>query len=30
VLKIRPPMPFDRADGARLVETLDAILRELR
>ena len=30
VLKIRPPMPFDGADGARLVETLDAILRELR
>ena len=30
VLKIRPPMPFDRADAARLVETLDAVLRELR
>ncbi|HSR97888.1 MAG TPA: aminotransferase class III-fold pyridoxal phosphate-dependent enzyme, partial [Kofleriaceae bacterium] len=30
VLKIRPPMPFERADGARLVETLDAVLRELQ
>jgi 4-aminobutyrate aminotransferase-like enzyme/Ser/Thr protein kinase RdoA (MazF antagonist)/murein DD-endopeptidase MepM/ murein hydrolase activator NlpD len=29
VLKIRPPMPFDSADGARLVETLDAVLGEL-
>src|SRR5262249_28262767 len=30
VLKIRPPMPFDRADAARLVEALDAVLGELR
>jgi 4-aminobutyrate aminotransferase-like enzyme len=30
VLKIRPPMTFDRADAARLVETLDAVLCELR
>jgi 4-aminobutyrate aminotransferase-like enzyme/Ser/Thr protein kinase RdoA (MazF antagonist)/murein DD-endopeptidase MepM/ murein hydrolase activator NlpD len=30
VVKIRPPMPFDRADGARLVETLDRVLGELR
>jgi 4-aminobutyrate aminotransferase-like enzyme len=29
VLKIRPPMPFDANDGARLVETLDAVLAEL-
>jgi len=29
VVKIRPPMPFDAADGARLVETLDAVLGEL-
>src|SRR5213078_2201264 len=29
VLKIRPPMPFDRADAARLVETLDDVLGEL-
>jgi 4-aminobutyrate aminotransferase-like enzyme len=30
VLKIRPPMPFDRDDGTRLVETLAKILGELR
>ena len=30
VVKIRPPMPFDRANGARLVETLDRVLGELR
>jgi 4-aminobutyrate aminotransferase-like enzyme/Ser/Thr protein kinase RdoA (MazF antagonist) len=30
VLKIRPPMPFDERDGTRLVETLDAVLGELR
>src|SRR6185503_11313330 len=30
VLKIRPPMPFDAADGARLVETLERVLVELR
>jgi 4-aminobutyrate aminotransferase-like enzyme/Ser/Thr protein kinase RdoA (MazF antagonist) len=30
VVKIRPPMPFDRTDGARLVETLDGVLGELR
>ncbi len=29
VIKIRPPMPFDAADGARLVETLDRVLAEL-
>lgn len=29
VVKIRPPMPFDRADAARLVETLDRVLGEL-
>ena len=29
VIKIRPPMPFDAADGARLVETLDRVLGEL-
>jgi len=29
VVKIRPPMPFDRDDGARLVATLDAVLGEL-
>lgn len=30
VVKIRPPMPFDNTDGARLVETLDGVLGELR
>jgi 4-aminobutyrate aminotransferase-like enzyme/Ser/Thr protein kinase RdoA (MazF antagonist) len=30
VVKIRPPMPFDGANGARLVETLDRVLGELR
>jgi 4-aminobutyrate aminotransferase-like enzyme len=30
VLKIRPPMPFDSPDAAYLVETLDAVLGELR
>jgi 4-aminobutyrate aminotransferase-like enzyme/Ser/Thr protein kinase RdoA (MazF antagonist) len=30
VVKIRPPMPFDAANGARLVETLDGVLGELR
>jgi 4-aminobutyrate aminotransferase-like enzyme/Ser/Thr protein kinase RdoA (MazF antagonist) len=30
VLKIRPPMPFDSSNGTRLVETLDAVLAELR
>jgi 4-aminobutyrate aminotransferase-like enzyme/Ser/Thr protein kinase RdoA (MazF antagonist) len=30
VVKIRPPMPFDKTDGARLVETLDGVLGELR
>jgi 4-aminobutyrate aminotransferase-like enzyme/Ser/Thr protein kinase RdoA (MazF antagonist) len=29
VIKIRPPMPFDGANAARLVETLDRILGEL-
>jgi hypothetical protein len=29
VIKIRPPMPFDAADGARLAETLDRVLGEL-
>jgi 4-aminobutyrate aminotransferase-like enzyme/Ser/Thr protein kinase RdoA (MazF antagonist) len=29
VLKIRPPMPFTAADGARLCETLGAVLGEL-
>ncbi|HEY0476405.1 MAG TPA: aminotransferase class III-fold pyridoxal phosphate-dependent enzyme [Kofleriaceae bacterium] len=29
VLKIRPPMPFDRSDGTRLIETLDRVLAEL-
>jgi hypothetical protein len=29
VLKIRPPMPFDAGDAARLLETLDRVLREL-
>jgi 4-aminobutyrate aminotransferase-like enzyme len=29
VVKIRPPMPFDRANAARLVETLDDVLGEL-
>ena len=28
VVKIRPPMPFDEANGDRLVETLDRILGE--
>jgi 4-aminobutyrate aminotransferase-like enzyme len=30
VIKIRPPMPFDRGNAAQLVETLDRVLRELR
>jgi len=30
VVKIRPPMPFDGANGARLLETLDGVLGELR
>jgi 4-aminobutyrate aminotransferase-like enzyme/Ser/Thr protein kinase RdoA (MazF antagonist) len=30
VIKIRPPMPFDRANAARLVETFDRVLGELR
>ena len=29
VVKIRPPMPFDRGDAARLIETLDRALGEL-
>jgi acetylornithine/succinyldiaminopimelate/putrescine aminotransferase len=29
VLKIRPPMPFNDADGDRLLETLDRVLGEL-
>jgi 4-aminobutyrate aminotransferase-like enzyme/Ser/Thr protein kinase RdoA (MazF antagonist)/murein DD-endopeptidase MepM/ murein hydrolase activator NlpD len=29
VLKIRPPMPFDAGDAARVVETLDRVLGEL-
>ncbi|HET7504022.1 MAG TPA: aminotransferase class III-fold pyridoxal phosphate-dependent enzyme [Kofleriaceae bacterium] len=29
VIKIRPPMPFDRADAAQLVATLDRVLEEL-
>jgi 4-aminobutyrate aminotransferase-like enzyme len=29
VIKIRPPMPFDRADAAQLVEALDGVLGEL-
>ena len=29
VLKIRPPMPFDAADAALLVEALDCVLSEL-
>jgi 4-aminobutyrate aminotransferase-like enzyme/Ser/Thr protein kinase RdoA (MazF antagonist) len=29
VLKIRPPMPFGSADAARLIETLDRVMREL-
>jgi 4-aminobutyrate aminotransferase-like enzyme len=29
VIKIRPPMPFDAADAARLVETLDRVLGEI-
>jgi 4-aminobutyrate aminotransferase-like enzyme len=29
VLKIRPPMPFDRADADQLVGALDGVLREL-
>jgi 4-aminobutyrate aminotransferase-like enzyme len=28
VLKIRPPMPFDTDDADRLIDTLDAILRD--
>lgn len=28
VLKIRPPLPFSRADADRLIETLDAVLAE--
>jgi 4-aminobutyrate aminotransferase-like enzyme len=28
VVKIRPPMPFDGTDGARLVGTLDGVLGE--
>jgi 4-aminobutyrate aminotransferase-like enzyme len=30
VLKIRPPMPFDRTDAAQLLDTLDGVLGELR
>ena len=30
VVKIRPPMPFDRADAAHLVEVLDGVLGEAR
>jgi 4-aminobutyrate aminotransferase-like enzyme/Ser/Thr protein kinase RdoA (MazF antagonist) len=30
VVKIRPPMPFDEADGTRLVDTLGKVLGELR
>jgi 4-aminobutyrate aminotransferase-like enzyme/Ser/Thr protein kinase RdoA (MazF antagonist)/murein DD-endopeptidase MepM/ murein hydrolase activator NlpD len=30
VVKIRPPMPFDGANGAHLVEVLDGVLGELR
>jgi 4-aminobutyrate aminotransferase-like enzyme/Ser/Thr protein kinase RdoA (MazF antagonist)/murein DD-endopeptidase MepM/ murein hydrolase activator NlpD len=30
VVKIRPPMPFDGDDAARLVETLDGVLGEIR
>jgi 4-aminobutyrate aminotransferase-like enzyme len=29
VVKIRPPMPFDRGDATRLVEALDGVLGEL-
>ncbi|WP_444460928.1 aminotransferase class III-fold pyridoxal phosphate-dependent enzyme [Rhodobacter capsulatus] len=29
ILKMRPPMPFSRANAAQLVETLDAILRKM-
>jgi len=29
VVKIRPPMPFDASDGARLVETLERVLRSI-
>jgi len=29
ILKMRPPMPFSRPNAAQLVETLDAILREM-
>jgi 4-aminobutyrate aminotransferase-like enzyme len=29
VLKIRPPMPFNEGDAARLVSTLEDVLREL-
>ena len=28
VLKIRPPMPFSRANADQLIETLDAVMRE--
>ena len=28
VLKIKPPMVFNRSDAARLAETLDSVLRE--
>jgi 4-aminobutyrate aminotransferase-like enzyme len=30
VLKIRPPMPFDRGDADALASTLDQVLGELR
>jgi 4-aminobutyrate aminotransferase-like enzyme len=30
VVKIRPPMPFDGANGARLIEALDDVLGQLR
>jgi len=29
ILKIRPPMPFSRANADQLLETLDAVLTEL-
>jgi hypothetical protein len=29
VIKIRPPMPFDEENAARLVETLARVVREL-
>ena len=28
MLKIRPPMPFDRGNAEQLVATLEAVLRE--